>query len=120
MWVLPLLGYVGVVLGFAFLTLAIGTLFRFASGARGLVWTLGCWVKKMGANGGCSFGTLLPERIGRGTYGAGEKAAHAIDHRRRRVTGPPSRRRWIPAGAQRAEYRLACHICAESTAVPHR
>lgn len=26
MWVLPLLGYVGVVLGFAFLTLAIGML----------------------------------------------------------------------------------------------
>jgi hypothetical protein len=26
MWVLPLLGYVGVVLGFAFLTLAIGTI----------------------------------------------------------------------------------------------
>lgn len=25
MWILPLLGYVGVVLGFAFLTLAIGT-----------------------------------------------------------------------------------------------
>lgn len=28
MWILPLLGYVGIILGFAFLTLAIGTSFR--------------------------------------------------------------------------------------------
>jgi len=29
MWILPLLGYVGVVLGFGFLTLAIGMLLSF-------------------------------------------------------------------------------------------
>jgi hypothetical protein len=31
MWILPALGYVGVVLGFAFLTLAIGKSFKYYS-----------------------------------------------------------------------------------------
>jgi hypothetical protein len=110
MWILPFLGYVGLVLGFAFLTLAIGMLrFILSSEMRKLM--DGCC---------CSFGSILPVRTRRRTHCPRQETVNATHLRRRGYTSPTSTRGWIPTCAERVERGVACHICAEPTAVSHR
>jgi hypothetical protein len=108
MWILPLLGYVGVILGFGFLTLAIG-MFCLAK----------LWNEWSRSELTCdhSFRPLLPLRTRRRTHRPGKETLVQTYLRRRWVTSLAAAGRWLPHWPQRAQRRVACHICAELAAV---
>ena len=85
MWILPLVGYIGLGLGFGFLTLAIGTIHSLVQ-----------LPERAHANLTNSFGTLLPLRTRRGAYGLCQKASYAIDLLGYWHTNRPLHYRWLP------------------------
>jgi len=107
MWILPLVGYLGIALGFAFLTLAIGTL---SVKLRLLRFT----------DLSCSFRTLLPVRIGRGAYCIRKASPNSTHIQRNSAANPPLRRGQVSSQALPPQYRFACRLLGEYAQVPHR
>jgi hypothetical protein len=83
MWILPLVGYIGLGLGFGFLTLAIGTSLS----------SLGSFADAYRFH---SVRTLLPLRTRRRTYCVRQETPHAPHLRRDLYTSSALSHRWLP------------------------
>lgn len=108
MWILPLVGYIGLAFGFGFLTLAIGT---FLPSPRS--WMADAYRLH-------SVRTLLPLRARRRTYCVCQEISHAphlLCHWR---TGSTLPHRWLPFLVVPPQHRLTCRIPWQHAAFSNR
>ena len=105
MWILPLVGYVGVVVGFSFLTLSIGTL-QIVQAELPLV-------DKCSS----SFWPLLPLRTCRRAHSFYKETSHSPHLRSHSPTNPPLRSRQVSAEAIGSHDLQPCRVHAEPASV---
>lgn len=122
MWILPLVGYLGMILGFGFLTLAIGkcSLYLSALVPPPSVSAGERQGKAREAYATHSLGALLPLGTRGGAHGAGEEAAHAHDIRHMCGSRAARAVRWLSVVAEPAGYWQPCGVSWEPEEVSDR
>ena len=106
MWILPLVGYIGVTVGFCFLTLAIGVNNPISE-------------ERSDANEEpLSLRPLLPLRARRRAHRPLQETPHPSDIRRNRTPSATMRSRRLPARPVGAEHHQPRRVPTEPTPVP--
>ena len=111
MWILPLIGYAGVLLGFAFLTLAIGKVYKHSSPRLKTVKYLTSIPN--------SKWPLLSLRARRRAYRPRAQATHPSHLHCHRVPSPPCPHRPLSPSPLRPQYRQPCRLSGQPTTFPH-
>ena len=108
MWILPLVGYIGLALGFGFLTLAIGLSLP----------SSGTWLAD--AYRLHSVRTILSLGTRGRAYGIRQEIPYAPHLRRDLDTGPSLSHRWLPVLAVSPQHRLTCGIPWQHATISNR
>jgi hypothetical protein len=116
MWILPLVGYLGVVFGFGFLTLAIGEL----DTALALLLPHEHVEAQVELTPPYSLRPILSVGAGRRAHGHCEEDPHLSDLRRHWHASPPHCRRPISPRLERAGGRESCCLFVELTPLSDR
>ena len=108
MWILPLVGYLGLGLGFGFLTLAIGK----------FPWVIRSTYKHV-LMVIVSIWTILPFRTRRRAYRYREETPYEADLYRHWCSSPPLPDRWFPVFPLHPKHLFACCLPGEYATVSY-